>query len=57
MMVPFMNLNLILTEEQISLIICDIPVASALRHQCVAVDSNCLDLAPREPAELEECLA
>ena len=29
MMVPFMNLNLILTEERISLIICDIPVASA----------------------------
>ena len=30
--------------------------ASALRHQGVAVDPNCLDLAPREPAELEECL-
>jgi inner membrane protein len=29
MMVPFMNLNLILTEERISLIICDIPAASA----------------------------
>ena len=29
MMVPFMDLNLILTEERISLIICDIPVASA----------------------------
>ncbi len=29
MMVPFMNLNLILTEERISLIVCDIPVASA----------------------------
>jgi len=28
-MVPFMDLNLILTEERISLIICDIPVASA----------------------------
>jgi FkbM family methyltransferase len=28
-MVPFMNLNLILTEEQISLIICEIPAASA----------------------------
>ncbi len=28
-MVPFMDLNLILTDEQISLIICDIPVASA----------------------------
>jgi len=28
MMVPFMNLNLILTEERISLIICDVPVAS-----------------------------
>ncbi len=30
--------------------------AAALRHQGVAVDSNCLDLAPREPAELEEYL-
>ncbi len=29
MMVPFMDLNLILTEERISLIICDIPAASA----------------------------
>lgn len=29
MMVPFMNLNLILAEEQISLIICDLPAASA----------------------------
>jgi hypothetical protein len=29
MMVPFMNVNLILTEERISLIVCDIPVASA----------------------------
>ncbi len=29
MMVPFMNLNLILTEERISLIICDVPIASA----------------------------
>jgi inner membrane protein len=29
MMVPFMDLNLILTEEQINLIVCDIPVASA----------------------------
>ena len=28
-MVPFMDLNLILTEERISLVICDIPVASA----------------------------
>jgi FkbM family methyltransferase len=28
-MVPFMDLNLILTEERISLIICDLPVASA----------------------------
>ena len=28
-MVPFMDLNLILTEEQISLVICDIPEASA----------------------------
>ena len=28
-MVPFMDLNLILTEERISLIICDVPVASA----------------------------
>ncbi len=28
-MVPFMNLNLILTDERISLIICDVPVASA----------------------------
>ncbi len=28
-MVPFMDLNLILTEERISLIVCDIPVASA----------------------------
>ena len=29
MMVPFMDLNLILTEERISLIICDVPVVSA----------------------------
>lgn len=29
MMVPFMDLNLILKEEQISLVICDIPVATA----------------------------
>jgi inner membrane protein len=29
MMVPFMDVNLILTEEQISLIVCDIPVATA----------------------------
>ena len=29
MMVPFMNLNLILAEEHISLIICDIPVSAA----------------------------
>ena len=29
MMVPFMNLNLILAEERISVIICDIPAASA----------------------------
>jgi FkbM family methyltransferase len=28
-MVPFMHLNLILTEERISLVICDIPLASA----------------------------
>ncbi len=28
-MVPFMDLNLILTEERISLVICDIPAASA----------------------------
>jgi FkbM family methyltransferase len=28
-MVPFMDLNLILTEERISLVICDVPVASA----------------------------
>ena len=28
-MVPFMDVNLILTEERISLVICDIPVASA----------------------------
>ncbi len=28
-MVPFMDLNLILTEERISLVVCDIPVASA----------------------------
>jgi FkbM family methyltransferase len=28
-MVPFMDLNLILTEERVSLIVCDIPVASA----------------------------
>ena len=28
-MVPFMDLNLILTEERISLVICDIPVVSA----------------------------
>ncbi len=31
--------------------------ATALRHQGVAVDPNCLDLTPREPAELEECLS
>ena len=29
MMVPFMDLNLILTEERISLVVCDIPVVSA----------------------------
>ncbi len=29
MMVPFMDLNLILTEERINLVVCDIPVASA----------------------------
>ncbi len=29
MMVPFMDLNLILAEERISLIVCNIPVASA----------------------------
>ncbi|MDH3666730.1 MAG: inner membrane CreD family protein [Paracoccaceae bacterium] len=29
MMVPFMNLNLILAEERISLIVCDIPVSAA----------------------------
>ncbi len=29
MMVPFMDIDLILTEEEISLIVCDIPVASA----------------------------
>ncbi len=29
MMVPFMDLNLILAEERVSLIVCDIPVASA----------------------------
>jgi len=28
-MVPFMDLNLILTEERISLVVCDVPVASA----------------------------
>ena len=28
-MVPFMDLNLILTEERISLVVCDIPVVSA----------------------------
>ena len=31
--------------------------ASALRHQGVSVDSNCLDLTPRQPAELEEFLS
>ncbi len=29
MMVPFMDLNLILTEERISLVVCDIPIVSA----------------------------
>jgi inner membrane protein len=49
MMVPFMDLNLILTEEQISLIICDIPVASAqilAGAELISVDRilvNCSD--------------
>ena len=34
MMVPCMDLNLILTEEQISLIVCDIPTASAQLLAC-----------------------
>jgi FkbM family methyltransferase len=49
MMVPFMDLNLILKEEQISLIICDIPVASAQLLARAELDSverilvNCCD--------------
>ncbi len=49
MMVPFMNLNLILTEERISLVICEIPVASArllARAELAMVDRiliNCGD--------------
>jgi inner membrane protein len=49
MMVPFMDVNLILTEEQISLIICDIPVASAqvlAGAELISVDRilvNCAD--------------
>ena len=49
MMVPFMDVNLILTEEQISLIICDIPVVSAqvlAGAELISVDRilvNCSD--------------
>ncbi len=46
MMVPFMDLNLILTEEQISLVICDIPVASArmlARAELAAVERILVD--------------
>ena len=52
MMVPFMDLNLILAEEQISLIICDIPVDAAqlvARAELESVERvlvNCTD----EPA-------
>jgi FkbM family methyltransferase len=48
-MVPFMDLNLILTEERISLVICQIPVASArllARAELAVVDRiliNCGD--------------
>ena len=38
MMVPCMDLNLILTEEQISLIVCEIPTASA-QLQCAELGS------------------
>ncbi len=46
MMVPFMDLNLILTEERISLIVCDIPVASArllARAELAAVERILVD--------------
>jgi hypothetical protein len=45
MMVPFMNLNLILTDERISLIICDVPVASAqLLAQAELAQVDCIVL-------------
>jgi inner membrane protein len=56
MMVPFMDVNLILTEEQISLIICDIPVVSAqvlAGAELISVDRilvNCAD----DPAQCWE---
>ena len=46
MMVPFMDLNLILTEERISLVVCDIPVASArmlVRAELAAVERILVD--------------
>ncbi|HUS52795.1 MAG TPA: cell envelope integrity protein CreD [Thermohalobaculum sp.] len=49
MMVPFMDVNLILAEEQISLIVCDIPVVSAQLLAVAGLDSverilvNCSD--------------
>ena len=52
MMVPFMNLNLILAEERISLVVCDIPVAAATLVAHAALETvdrvlvNCAD----EPA-------
>ena len=52
MMVPFMNLNLILAEERISLVVCDIPVTAATLVAHAALETvdrvliNCSD----EPA-------
>ncbi len=39
MMVPCMDLNLILTEEQITLIVCEIPTASAQLLACAELES------------------
>ena len=38
-MVPCMDLNLILTEEQINLIVCEIPTASAQLLACAELGS------------------